>query len=303
MPISETTVTVTGGIAAVTVDVSRGLTGATGSTGQGVPTGGTTGQVLSKSSNADYATTWTTGGVGDLVSTNNLSDLADAATALVNLGAATSAQGALADTAVQPAALDDYLPLAGGTMTGDITFASAVFLLDYYGNVPLNPNDRTLNSLVGVPIYDWSSGTLVGDGTGLTGINSKTENLTNKTLTSPTVNGYTEGVTALGTVISAATINISAGTIITAKLTASTACTFTMPTPEAGLSFLMELKQASTTGNGTATFTGVDWGAAGTYVATAAAGKMDMLSFATFRNSAESAWQWGGTYIKGFTPT
>ena len=40
----------------------QGTTGATGAPGPGVPTGGSTGQVLAKSSATDYATTWQTPG-------------------------------------------------------------------------------------------------------------------------------------------------------------------------------------------------------------------------------------------------
>jgi len=43
---------------------ATGPTGPTGATGAGVPTGGTTGQVLSKSSATDYATVWVTPAVG-----------------------------------------------------------------------------------------------------------------------------------------------------------------------------------------------------------------------------------------------
>lgn len=39
-----------------------GPTGPTGAAGQGVPTGGTTGQILRKTSNADYATEWVSPG-------------------------------------------------------------------------------------------------------------------------------------------------------------------------------------------------------------------------------------------------
>jgi len=277
---------------------------ARGATGQGVPTGGTTGQVLSKSSNADYATTWTTGGTGDLLSTNNLSDLADAATALANLGAATSAQGSLADTAVQPAELNSYLPLAGGTMTGDLNLggfsvnnANSLYITStlYFGS------SGTQISVFGNPTADHAI--QFPDASGDVILTSSAQTLTDKTLTLPTINGYKEGRTALGTVISSATIVISAGTIITAKLTASTACTFTMPTAAEGLSFLLYLAQATTTGNGTATFTGVDWGAAGAYAATATAGKMDILSFTSRPDAAGTGWQWAGSYIKGFTPT
>jgi len=66
----------------------------------------------------------------------------------------------------------------------------------------------------------------------------------------------------LGTVTSSATISIANGTVITATLTASTACTFTMPTATAGKSFVLLLKQAASTGNGMP-FTGVKWPALG----------------------------------------
>jgi hypothetical protein len=42
----------------------QGIQGPTGTNGQGVPTGGTTGQVLAKTSNTDYATGWTTPSAG-----------------------------------------------------------------------------------------------------------------------------------------------------------------------------------------------------------------------------------------------
>lgn len=120
--------------------------------------------------------------------------------------------------------------------------------------------------------------------------------LTNKTLSNPTVNGYTEGVTALGTVTSSATISLASGTVITATLTASTACTFTMPTATAGKSFVLLLKQAATTGNGSATFTGVKWNTASAPTITATAGKMDILSFFADGTS------WYGSIVQGFTP-
>ena len=127
-----------------------------------------------------------------------------------------------------------------------------------------------------------------------------TETLTNKTLTSPTVNGasingYTEGVVAIGTVTSAHTLSLTNGTLQTATLTASTACTFTMPTATAGKSFVLLLKQAATTGNGSATFTGVKWAGSAPTV-TATAGKMDILSF--FADGSN----WYGSIVKGYTP-
>lgn len=66
------------------VTVNQGLNG------QGVPSGGTTGQVLAKLSNSNYDTHWTSNGNGDLLAANNLSDVANTDTARNNLGAITN---------------------------------------------------------------------------------------------------------------------------------------------------------------------------------------------------------------------
>jgi hypothetical protein len=128
-----------------------------------------------------------------------------------------------------------------------------------------------------------------------------TETLTNKTLTTPTltnptVTNYVESVVAIGTVTSASTLSLTSGTVQTATLTASTACTFTMPTATAGKSFVLLLKQAATTGNGTATFTSVKWSGGTAPTITATAGKMDILSF--FADGTN----WYGTVSAGYTP-
>jgi len=123
-----------------------------------------------------------------------------------------------------------------------------------------------------------------------------TQGLTNKTLTNPTVTNYVESVVAIGTVSSAHTLVLTSGTVQTATLTASTACTFTMPTATAGKSFILLLKQAASTGNGTATFTGVKYNVAGTPTVTATAGKMDIFSFV-----ADGA-NWYGSVSQGYTP-
>ena len=139
---------------------------------------------------------------------------------------------------------------------------------------------------------------LVSNGSSAPGFSStiSSATLSSPTLTNPTVSAYTETVVALGTVTSSATIAISAGTVITATLTASTACTFTMPTATAGKSFVLLLKQAAATGNGTATFTGVKWPTAGAPTITATAGKMDILTFIS------DGTNWYGTYVQGYTP-
>ena len=125
---------------------------------------------------------------------------------------------------------------------------------------------------------------------------SATQTLTAKTLTNPTVNNYTEGVVAIGTVTTSNTLSLTSGTVQTATLTASTACTFTMPTATAGKSFVLLLKQAASTGNGTATFTSVKWSGGTAPTITATAGKMDILSF--FADGTN----WYGSFTQNFTP-
>ena len=119
---------------------------------------------------------------------------------------------------------------------------------------------------------------------------------TSPTVNNPTITNYVESVVAIGTVTSSNTIALTNGTVQTATLTASTACTFTMPTATAGKSFILLLKQAASTGNGTATFTGVKWGTAGAPTITAAAGKMDILTFVA------DGTNWYGSIAQGYTP-
>ena len=126
--------------------------------------------------------------------------------------------------------------------------------------------------------------------------NDLTQTLTAKTLNNPTVTNYVESVVAIGTVTTSNTISLTNGTVQTATLTASTACTFTMPTATAGKSFVLLLKQAASTGNGTATFTDVKWGTAGAPTITATAGKMDILSFIA------DGTNWYGSAAQGYTP-
>jgi len=119
---------------------------------------------------------------------------------------------------------------------------------------------------------------------------------TSPTVNNPTITNYVESVVGIGTVSSASTISLTNGTIQTATLTASTACTFTMPTATSGKSFTLLLKQAAATGNGTATFTGVKWGTAGAPTITATAGKMDILTFVA------DGTNWYGSIAQGYTP-
>ena len=137
--------------------------------------------------------------------------------------------------------------------------------------------------------------TEIGAGTGDV-TTTGTQTLTNKTIENPTVQNYVESVVAIGTVTSSHTLSLTNGTVQTATLTASTACTFTMPTATAGKSFVLLLKQAASTGNGTATFTSVKWGTAGAPTITATAGKMDILTFVA------DGTNWYGSIAQGYTP-
>ena len=127
-------------------------------------------------------------------------------------------------------------------------------------------------------------------------LGSTTSSVGNLTVANVTVTDYVESVVAIGTVTTTNTLALTNGTVQTATLTASTACTFTMPTATAGKSFILLLKQAATTGNGTATFTGVKWGTAGAPTITATAGKMDILTFVS------DGTNWYGSIAQGYTP-
>ena len=141
-----------------------------------------------------------------------------------------------------------------------------------------------------LPVASGGTGATTSTGTGAVVL------ATSPTVNNPTVTNYVESVVAIGTVTSSSTLALTNGTVQTATLTASTACTFTMPTATAGKSFVLLLKQAAATGNGTATFTGVKWGITGAPTITATAGKMDILSFIA------DGTNWYGTAAQGYTP-
>ena len=163
-------------------------------------------------------------------------------------------------------------------------------------------DDTTTNASRYLLFTSATSGTISAENTSSTRLsfNPSTGYLTVTGLTSPiinnpTVTNYVESVVAIGTVTTTNTLSLTNGTVQTATLTASTACTFTMPTITAGKSFVLMLKQAASTGNGTATFTGVDFGTAGAPTITATAGKMDILTFIS------DGTKWYGSIAQGYT--
>jgi hypothetical protein len=153
-------------------------------------------------------------------------------------------------------------------------------------------------------IYDYTASAprLVIDSSGNVGIGTSTPTAlltvagTASFTGNTTLGSYSETIVAIGTVTTANTLSLATGTVQTATLTASTACTFTMPTATAGKSFILLLKQAASTGNGTATFTGVKWNSAGAPTITATAGKMDILTFVA------DGTNWYGSASQGYTP-
>ncbi len=102
------------------------------------------------------------------------------------------------------------------------------------------------------------------------------ETLTNKTLTTPVVNGYTEGANVANTG-TAYTINITEDTVQILTLTGN--CTYTFPAAAVGKSFLLVQKQDAT-GSRTATWpAAVKWPSSTAPTLTSTANKADVFAF------------------------
>lgn len=112
-------------------------------TAQGVPAGGSVNQVLGKTGAGDYAMSWRNAGAGDLLAAANLSDVANTATALGNLGGLSSALAAStyltqasAASAYQP--IGSYQPLAAAlTSWAGVTRAAG---FDTFASGPSSAN-------------------------------------------------------------------------------------------------------------------------------------------------------------------
>lgn len=241
---------------------------------------------------------------GNVTTNANLTGAVTSVGNATSLGSFTSAQllGALTDetgtgaavfatspTLVTPA-LGTPSALVGTNITGTASGLTA-------GNVTTNANltGAVTSSGNATSLGSFTSAQLLGALTDETGTGSAVF-ATSPTVNNPTVTNYVETVVAIGTVTTTNTIALTNGTVQTATLTASTACTFTMPTATAGKSFILLLKQAAATGNGTATFTSVKWSAAGAPTITATAGKMDILTFVA------DGTNWYGSIAQGYTP-
>ena len=275
-----------------TLPVANGGTGATTSTGSGAVVLDTSPTLITPALGTPTSGNFSTGTF--TFPTFNQNTSGTAAGLSVTLAVASGGTGVTTSTGTGNVVLSTsptlVTPALGTPVSGD--FSTGTFTFPTF-------NQNTSGTAAGL------SATLAisSGGTGATTLAGAsiatytgTETLTNKTLTNPTVTDYVESVVAIGTVTSASTIALTSGTVQTATLTASTACTFTMPTATAGKSFILLLKQAATTGNGTATFTGVKFGSAGAPTITAAAGKMDILTFVA------DGTNWYGSVAQGYTP-
>jgi len=200
------------------------------------------------------------------------------------------------------------VPFTFGTATAaiplsnlDSNFASPITL----GNtaIQLGNTVTTLNNMTLANVTISSTATAIPNnllanssvtlGNTSVSLGSTATSLGNLTTANVTVTNYVETLQAVGTVGASSTLSLATGTVLTATLTASTPCTFTMPTAVAGKSFILILTQAAT-GMTTATFTGVKYpgGTAPTITATASA--VDILSFVS------NGTNWYGNYAQAF---
>jgi len=176
----------------------------------------------------------------------------------------------------------------GNTVTtiGNVTLSNPTLNNATMANVTINSVTSTF------PNNYLSNSSVTLGNTALT-LGSTVTSVGNATVANVTVTNYIETLQAVGTVGATSTLSLTTGTVLTATLTASTPCTFTMPTATAGKSFILKLIQAST-GMTTATFTSVKWpgGTAPTITATASA--VDILSFVS------DGTNWYGTFAQAF---
>jgi hypothetical protein len=237
---------------------------------------GTSGQVLT--SGGSGAPTWTT-----VTGTGTVTSVAQSFTGgLISVsGSPITGSGTLALTVAGTSGGVPYFSSSSAWASSAALTANAIMIGGGAGAAPSTTTTGT--------------GVLTALGQSVSGSGSIVLG-TSPTVNNPTVTNYVESVVAIGTVTTTNTIALTNGTVQTATLTASTACTFTMPTATAGKSFVLLLKQAASTGNGTATFTGVKWGTAGAPTITATAGKMDILTFVA------DGTNWYGSIAQGFTP-
>lgn len=198
-----------------------------------------------------------------------------AGTATTQAGVATSAAASL--TSLQAlwlgsAASDPATGTGGAPLVAGNAYVNTAtgYLRAYNGSAWV----QGVSAVSGVSTVNGASGAITGIAT-ITG----TETLTNKTLTLPAVNGYTEGTTVANST-TAYTFSLASSTVFLITLTGNV--TYTFPTAAAGKSFtLYQLQDA--TGSRTVTWPGtVKWPAATAPTITSTASKADKFTFTCF---------------------
>lgn len=254
--------------------LTSGLLGSGTSSSSTVLTGGTTGAWTSLT-RAIVPETVTTSSAGTLgLTTSSSAYVFTGTTATWTLPAVSGNTGRFlilesrgsGAVTLNPAG-SDFIWLFGGTVT-TYTIAAG-------GSLQL-VNDGTYWNALSTDLAHNSAGILPAANGG-TGQSS----LTSLTLTTPTITGYTETLYNIGTVTTSYAINLANGTVQTCTLTNGDTCIFSVPTPTAGQSFVILVKQPATTGTGLATFPSgtVKWPAPSTPVMTGGAGKADLYTF------------------------
>ena len=194
--------------------------------------------------------------------------------------------------------------ITGGTVSGNTTLTNvtissvATAITPAQGGTGLIAVGTTGNVLTsnGTAWISQAAGAATGNvtyGNATVSLGGTSSTIGNIAIANVTITNYVETLQAVGTVGASATLALTTGTFLTATLTASTPCTFTMPSAVGGKSFILKLIQASS-GMTTATFTSVKWpgGTAPTITATASA--VDILSFVS------DGTNWYGTFAQAF---
>ena len=194
--------------------------------------------------------------------------------------------------------------ITGGTVSGNTTLTNvtissvATAITPAQGGTGLIAVGTTGNVLTsnGTAWISQAAGAATGNvtyGNATVSLGGTSSTIGNIAIANVTITNYVETLQAVGTVGASATLALTTGTFLTATLTASTPCTFTMPSAVGGKSFILKLIQASS-GMTTATFTSVKWpgGTAPTITATASA--VDILSFVS------DGTNWYGTFVQAF---
>lgn len=179
--------------------------------------------------------------------------------------------GVLLNAADYTATNGTSVVLATGCVAGDIVEVTG----PYYGNTA-NFGPVTWPG-AGIAVSTGSAWTTsLTAPTGAIVGTTDTQTISAKTLTAPTITGYTESVVTANTG-TAYTISLTSGTVQILTLTGN--CTFTFPTATAGQSFLLVLKQDATGGRTVTWAASVKWPGGTAPTITSTASKYDLYGF------------------------